>query len=267
MRTPASLPRHAVLLLLLVSLASAATSPVPSGAARGTAAGSRTAEGPLPDPVLLDGAGQPAEKRSEIGMLGEFEVPGEENARDGKVGGQSGGASGQTAGPQSAGAAAAGAQSGGLPAMGGASGAGAQAAGGAQAGGAAGAPGSAPGGEQAGGAGGAPGGEPGAVNAGGGPIAGGGDPAAKADGVQVGGLSGDGSPQGAVAGGKPSKVAIGDAAMRIETGPPVPGVVGTQLPPGPVQQHEKGTGSGGKGAAGAGGNRGVERGRSIPSGL
>ena len=101
--------------------------------------------------------------------------------------------------------------------------------------------------------------------AGGGP--GGGDPGATADGVQLGGLTGDGSPQSAGGDKKSRQVTIGDSAMRIEAGPPVPGAVGAQLPPGPVQQHEKGTGSGGKGASGSNTNKGVERGRSIPSGL
>jgi hypothetical protein len=83
----------------------------------------------------------------------------------------------------------------------------------------------------------------------------------------VGGLSGDGSPQGAGGDKKSRQVTIGDSAMRIDAGPPVPGAVGSQLPPGPVQQHEKGTGSGGKGASGSNANKGVERGRAIPSGL
>ena len=46
------------------------------------------AKGPLPDPVLLDGSNQPAEKKPDYGMLGEFEIPGDENSKSGKVGGQ-----------------------------------------------------------------------------------------------------------------------------------------------------------------------------------
>ena len=94
------------------------------------------------------------------------------------------------------------------------------------------------------------------------------DAGAQAGGVQVGELSGEGTDPGAA--GKPSKpqqVAIGDRAMRIESSAPSPGVVGQQIPAGPTQQHDKGTGSGGKGAAGSGGNKGVERGRTMPSGL
>ena len=49
----------------------------------------------LPDPILLDGSNQPAEKKSEYGMIGDFELPGDENAsRNGKVGGGSGGKGG-----------------------------------------------------------------------------------------------------------------------------------------------------------------------------
>src|SRR5215216_2911462 len=51
----------------------------------GTARGS--GKGPLPDPILLDGSTQQAEKKSEHGMIGEFELPGDENVRSGKVGG------------------------------------------------------------------------------------------------------------------------------------------------------------------------------------
>src|SRR5687768_7097873 len=41
----------------------------------------------LPDPVLLDGSTQQPEKKSEYGMIGDFELPGDENVRNGKVGG------------------------------------------------------------------------------------------------------------------------------------------------------------------------------------
>src|SRR3954469_8208711 len=52
---------------------------------------SSAAKGPLPDPALLDGSTQPAEKKPETGMIGDFELPGDENVRNGKVGGQQGG--------------------------------------------------------------------------------------------------------------------------------------------------------------------------------
>src|SRR5581483_2066106 len=62
----------------------AATATSRSGAPSRSALG----KGPLPDPVLLDGSAQPAEKKPEHGMLGEFELPGDDNATGGKVGGQ-----------------------------------------------------------------------------------------------------------------------------------------------------------------------------------
>jgi len=57
--------------------------------------------------------------------------------------------------------------------------------------------------------------------------------------------------------------------MRIEQSPTA-GVVGAQQQQqvaGQTQQHEKGTGSGGKGSGGAQGGNRVEKGRTIPSGL
>ena len=49
----------------------------------------RAAKGPLPDPVLLDGSKMAAEKRPEYGMLGEFEMAGDEKAETDRVGGSS----------------------------------------------------------------------------------------------------------------------------------------------------------------------------------
>ena len=40
-----------------------------------------TAKGIFPDPVLLDGSSQSAEKKSEVGILGNFEIAGDENAQ------------------------------------------------------------------------------------------------------------------------------------------------------------------------------------------
>ena len=51
-------------------------------------AGRASARGPLPDPALLDGSTQLPEKKSEYGMLGEFEIPGDENSKCDKVGAQ-----------------------------------------------------------------------------------------------------------------------------------------------------------------------------------
>src|ERR1051325_3181929 len=60
----------------------------PAGAPKSTS--TRSGKGPLPDPTLLDGSSQPAEKKSDQGMIGDFELPGDENVKNGKVGGQSG---------------------------------------------------------------------------------------------------------------------------------------------------------------------------------
>ena len=219
-----------------------------------------SARGQLPDPALLDGSTQPAEKKSEHGMIGDFELPGDENARSGKVGGpqnpnQQGGG-GQQGNPPA-----------GLP----------------QGGGAAGQPQSSQGQPpQQGGGGGAQGGEQSAQQGGGaqaggqqsqaGGASGAGDPGAQAQGIQVSEIGG---PQGAqqpgdaasAAGEKPQTVAIGDKGMRIETTAPQAGVVGAQQVGGHTQQHEKGTGSGGKGTGGAGAGNRVEKGRAIPAGL
>src|SRR4051812_14860188 len=53
---------------------------------RASANSQRGAKGPLPDPALLDGSALEAEKRPDYGMLGEFEMPGDENAKGDRVG-------------------------------------------------------------------------------------------------------------------------------------------------------------------------------------
>jgi hypothetical protein len=246
----------------------------PAGAATRGSSSTRTlptsrtsaGKGPLPDPALLDGSTLQAEKKSEHGMIGDFELPGDENVRDGKVGG-----------PQSQNPGARGGQSNNMPMglpQGGGGGqqsdqqqaGGAQAQGGAQ-GQQAGAQGQQAGAQQAGGA---QAGGPQNANAGGNPVAGAGDPGAQAQGVQVAELGGEGSAQGAIPPGeKPGPVAIGDSAMRIEQSATAAGVVGAQQQQvtGHTQQHEKGTGSGGKGSGGAQGGNRVEKGRTIPAGL
>jgi hypothetical protein len=193
-------------------------------------------------------------------MIGDFELPGDENARNGKVGG-----------PQNPNATAGG-QGNNMP-MGLPQGAGGQQ-GQQQQGGAQG--GQQAGGQQAGGqqAGGQQAGGPQNPAAGGNPVAGAGDPGGQPQGVQVAELGGDasgqqqgGGPNGS--GDKPSPVAIGDSAMRIPASQDAAGVVGgqQQQAAGHTQQHEKGTGSGGKGTGGAGGPGRVEKGRTIPAGL
>lgn len=220
-------------------------------AATGSRAPTRggSARGPLPDPILLDGSSLPVEKRAESGMIGDFELPGDDNApRDAKVGGQQppgspqGGAQG---GPQQMG----------IPQMGG--GGGPQSP------------------NQTPPAGGQSGGQPpsgqqqGAQNAAGGPIAGASDPNGKAEGTQVGQLQtdpnagGDGQPMP----NKPSAVSIGDSAMQIKGVPNAPGVVGTSAPAGQTQQMEKAVG-GGRGSSSIPGSRGAaEKGATMPAGL
>jgi hypothetical protein len=226
----------------------------------------------LPDPALLDGSGNPAEKRPEHGMIGDFELPGDENAKSGRVGGgqpgQPGGQAGQPpnqspsisvplpnlpslpSGQQS------GAGAGSLPSIPG------QQAGAGQSPDAAGLPNPSSGGGQQGAA---PAGAQGAQGAQG---AAGGAPGGRQV-ASMGGAAGAAGAQGGqdAQGGKPSPVAIGDSAMRIE---PSPGMAqagqNAQTAPN-TQNHEKGTGSGGKGPAGAQSGNRVEKGRAIPAGL
>lgn len=224
------------------------------------------AKGPLPDPLLLDGSNQPVEKKPEHGMLGEFEIPGDENSKTGKVGGQQnpnqqGGGGGVQ--PQAQNQGKTGGMAGGMP----------------QGGGAGGQP---PAGAQASqqGAGGAAGGQPPPNQNGqaGSAGAAGGDPNGKADGIQVAGLEGD--PSGAGPGGagaapgenvqKPQQVSIGDPTMQIKPVANAPGVVG-QVTAGSTQQMEskigKGSGGGGGSPTSGSGGKGVEKGRVMPSGL
>jgi hypothetical protein len=225
-----------------------------------TSGRSSSAKGPLPDPALLDGSTQPVEKKSEQGMIGDFELPGDENVRDGKVGGPQNQNPGQRGGQQS------GKMPVGLPQAGGGGPQGQEQQSGAQAQ-QGGAQSQQSGAQQAGGA---QAGGPQNPNAAGNPVAGGGDPGAQPQGVQVAELGGEGSPQGAIAAGeKPPPVAIGDSSMRIEQSATAAGVVGAQQQQvaGQTQQHEKGTGSGGKGSGGSQGGNRVEKGRTIPSGL
>ncbi|MBM3853289.1 MAG: hypothetical protein FJ399_09045 [Verrucomicrobia bacterium] len=248
---------------------------VSPGAQKAGAARVGSAKGPLPDPALLDGSTQAAEKKSEYGMIGDFELPGDENVRDGKVGGQQN-PNAAAGGPQ------AGNQAMNLP-QGGGGGGGPQAPqqGGQQGpqGGAQGQQGGAPGGEQIPQGSGQPGGagqaggpqNPAAM---GNPVSGG-DPGAQPQGIQVAELGGGASGQQGMAGvggpsGRPPPVAIGDKAMRIEQGgASAQGAVGSQkqIADGHIQQHEKGTGTGGKGPTGVQGPGRVEKGRVVPAGL
>lgn len=254
--------------LLLGAQASAQDSrPTAAGAAKSAPpastqkSGARPVRGPLPDPSLLDGSTQPAEKKSEYGMLGEFEIPGDENAKSGKVGGP------QRPPDQPQGINVSLPMPLGIPGMSG---------GGAGQGGL---PGLPPLAMPQGGAGGASdpsqsGKPPSGATAGGGPAGGPNDPNAKADGIQVSELKTDESAGPAGQNGipstgvqKPQPVAIGDPTRQIKPAANAPGVVGAQAATaGNAQQMEKATGGGGKGGSGDG-NRGVEKGRVMPAGL
>jgi hypothetical protein len=192
---------------------------------------SKAGKGVLPDPVLLDGSGMAAEKRPEQGMLGDFELPGDENSRSGRVGGtppppnQPEGSGSPKENPSLAG--------GGGP-EGQPQNPGAQA-------------------PQKEGLGGAA-----AAN----------DPNAKAEGRQVGQLQGEGE-QGAAEGlaSKPQAVSIGDSAMQIKSAANAPGVVGAAVPAGQTQQMEKKVGGGRGSTSVPGGRNAAEKGRAIPAGL
>ena len=204
-------------------------------------AGRASARGPLPDPALLDGSTQLPEKKSEYGMLGEFEIPGDENSKSDKVGAQqpppgmpSGGGQADPKGAQG--------PQGAMAQVGGAAGGQPQA-----------------------------GQEPPKGGALGGPGGGQNDPNAKAEGIQVAELQTDesagpaGEPDPNTR--KPQPVAIGDSTRQIKPAANAPGVVGAQVPAGNTQQMEKATGGTAKGSSGNSGNRGVEKGRAMPAGL
>lgn len=228
--------RYALLALVLSGSGwAASSSAVDTGAksrpAQGSSArDSRTpAKGILPDPTLLDGSALAAEKRPEQGMLGDFELPGDENSRNGRVGGAQTPPEQQGKGGQ------------GTPQL---------------AGGAEGQPQGA-------------GGQPPPQNPTGGagaPAAN--DPNAKAEGTQVGQLQGEAGPGGLEGlAAKPQAVSIGDSAMQIKTVANAPSVVGAAVPAGQTQQMEKKVG-GGKGSTSVpGGRNAAEKGRAIPAGL
>lgn len=223
---------------------------VPSSRQNSPVSRDRTA-GPRPDPALLDGSVHPAEKRNEFGMIGDFELPGDETRSD-RVAGVPGVPAAGSGDPTKLGG-------GGLPLPIGLPQAGASLpmplpAG--QPGAITPAAGQGAGGEEKTGQ---PGGEtPGQ------PGAGGGEPV----GMQVAQLGGTGgrSDQDQL-GQRPRPVAIGDRAMQIPL--PTGAIAGAnaQQPAGSTQHHEKPTGTGGKPPVGDNTNRGSERGRVMPAGL
>lgn len=214
------------------------------------------ARGPLPDPVLLDGSTLPAENRPEQGMVGDFELPGDQNARNSKVGGPQG--------PQGSPQASAGDQQTPQGTMdGGASSEQSQQA---QGSGPQGAQTSAGGAQAASrGAQGTPGGPTG-------PAGGPSDPNASADGMQVSQLEGDpsaggdGQPMSAAAS-KPQPVTIGDKAMQIKSAPNAQSAVGATAPAGATQQMESKMGGGRGSSSVSGGRNAAEKGRAMPAGL
>lgn len=194
------------------------------------------AKGPLPDPALLDGSKEAAEKRPEYGMIGNFELPGQEEAKSDRVG--STGEPLPTGGQSAAAAAASASASGSATA---AAAAQAAAAGG--------------GGSQQ--------------------IQAQGAADAVAEGTQAASLSDPSGgaaasqSQGTVS--KPGDVKIGDASLQIKTLPAAsatsvvglePQAKGKETP----QSYDPKTPGGGKQSGGRG-NQGVEKGKVMPSGL
>lgn len=246
------------LALLVVGVAGAADAKS-SSTTKAPAKGA--AKGTLPDPVILDGSAFPADKKSETGMIGDFELPGDDNARNGKVGGPqvSVPMPGIPGAPSAGGAGGAGLPTpptGGLPSPGGAGGAPdlkipdplAQQ----QGGGGAGGPNDPKNGQGSQGAQGAEGQQGGA-----------------AEGRQVSSLGGEGGGPELGQISKPQAIGIGDPAMQIKTAANAPSVIGAS-PAGGGQQPqnvEGKMGTGGKGAQGNNSNKGSERGRAIPAGL
>jgi len=195
------------------------------------------AKGLLPDPTLLDGSKEAAEKRPEHGMLGEFELPGNEKSQSDKVGGSQQEGSGQQdqSNPSKSG------------------GAGAAAAGGGQKEDAQ---------QQQQGQGSEPTGAQGAAGA-------------KAEGIQASGLSdpqnGSAASQSDAPPPKPGDMKMGDATMQIKMLPPgqaaaVVGMEPQQKGKETPQSYDAKTPGGGKQSTGRS-NQGVERGKVMPAGL
>lgn len=229
-------PRLVVVGLLLAAVGAHAQERTPTRPPSSRA----QAKGPLPDPVLLDGSKEAAEKRPEHGMLGEFELPGSEDSKSDKVGGgdQPGGGGEKDPSAQSQGAGSAS-----TPGAGGNEKEANQQE-----------QGQGQGTESTGAKGGA---------------------GAKAEGIQVAGLSdpdgGNAAAQSQAAPSKPGEVKIGDAGMQIKMLPPgtASAVVGVEAQPkgkDTPQSYDAKTPGGGKQNPGRG-NQGIEKGRVMPAGL
>lgn len=208
-----------------------------SGSAQRPSTSRTAARALLPDPALLDGSSLPAEKKAEFGLIGDFELPGDENSKSDKVGGA----------PSPSGSGGGGKEDGKM----------------AQ---------NAPGGLGSGGPSQSGQQPPKGPHSPGGPGGGQNDPNAKAEGIKVAELKTDeAAGQGTLPDSdvqKPKQIAIGDPTMQIKTAPNAPGVVGATTTAGKTQQMEKATGGGaGKPPSGDNSNRGVEKGRAMPTGL
>lgn len=255
---------HRLMVLLLVSTAVAQTTPAartvtPVARTGQTKETGRAGTTLPPDPDLFDGSKFEAENRPEMGMLGEFEMPGGETQTS-KVGGEPGQAGGNQAPPN---AATSGGSSGGAAGAAGSAGAEGASVDNAAAAGAAGAVGGAL--DQS---------KPtGSGSAG---QAGAGDPNAKAEGIAAdrlegGGAGGAAAAQNAASQGSRAKSPvsrIGSAELRIEALPETDkDVVGREAAPGGTQgsNREMPAGKGGQGSNNQ--NRGVEKGKVIPKGL
>lgn len=225
----------------------------------------------LPDPALLDGSKLAPDKYPEYGMIGDFEMPGDDitdPAQNQRVGATNPNLTEPTAGgnakldPNQKGGGGSAAQAAAdQKGAGGDAQPKSDAAGGAaqaksdKSGGGGSAAGSSGGGGKAGGK--APGSN---------------DPNAKAQGTQVGNLVIDesvaNSPQIDVSD-APVAIGIGDTAMAIKPVAAAAGVTGTQSA-GNTQQTGQNTGGSGSqsgNVGGSNGNRGTERGKTMPSGL
>ena len=258
----------ALLAVMFVTVAVAQTTPPPRTTSPRTPpakdAGRPNALRP-PDPDLFDGTRFEKEVRPEVGMIGEFEMPGSADSQDSKVGGNPGAAGGsQPPPPNAAAAGAAGA-------------AGAQSAAGAEAGSSGGAAAGSQG--AGGGSAGENAGQSGAV---GGALdqskpmsnsgqSGAGGSSGSPEGMAADQLGGGGAAAAAAAkaaGQAKSSGRIGSAELRIETLPESEkDVVGREAAPGGTQGSNRAmpAGKGGQGAQNQ--NKGVEKGKVMPKGL
>jgi hypothetical protein len=205
----------------------------------------------LPDPALLDGSKLEADKYPEYGMIGEFELPGDEitePAQNQRVGAQDPKLTEPAAGgtlaridPNQKG--------GGGQSKSEQAGAGGQSES-----------------EKPGGG----GDNPAAAGAkAGSQTPSGNDPNAKAEGIQVGELKIDESVAAAKpieVTGVPIAIGVGDSAMAIKPVAAAAGVTGTESA-GTTQQAGQNTGGNSGNTGGGGNNRGAERGKTMPSGL